>query len=116
MFKSIQKVFRNLKIKINILCTKQGQYLSSRHCEPEGGNFLIKLIQQSIFLILFSGKTFQKSQNLTVENISYVSFMLKLTDLFKNLGFTWMLDVFTLGGRGLIGQAGSNELTLTSRA
>lgn len=42
--------------------------------------------------------------------------MLKLTDLFKNLGFTWMLDVFTLGGRGLIGQAGSNELTLTSRA
>lgn len=40
----------------------------------------------------------------------------KLTDLFKNLGFTWMLEVFTFGGRGLIGQAGSNELTLTSSA
>lgn len=40
--------------------------------------------------------------------------MIQLT-CFKNLGLTWMLAL-TMGGRGLMGQAGSAELTRTSSA
>lgn len=34
---------------------------------------------------------------------------------FRNLGLTWMLAL-TVGGSGLMGHAGSSELTLTSSA